>query len=78
MVDALLERLAQHDVDQLVALAVLADRGARQDRSRRAAHTPGERDAERAQLVLVEVEAQHLDRLVPVVVDADACSGWRA
>ncbi len=66
---ALLGRLAQHDVDQPVALAVLADHAARERRAR------GLRDglarhAERARLVLVDLQAQHLDRLVPVVVHA--------
>jgi len=60
-------RLAQHDVDKLVALAELPHLRARQKgfgglRNRLAAH------AQRARLGLVHLQAQHFHGLVPVVV----------
>jgi hypothetical protein len=61
--------LAQHDVDELVTVSVLADRGSGVDRSRGLRDSRA-RDAEGARLVLVDLETKHLHRLVPVVIHA--------
>ena len=64
---ALVQRLSQHNVYQLVAFAVLPDRGARGQgfgrlRNALAANAQG------ACFVLIHLQAEHLDRLIPVVV----------
>ena len=66
---SLFKWLAQHDVHQLVAFAVLPHSDAAQAR----AGTLGDglaANAQTARLRLINVQAQHLDLLVPVVVDA--------
>jgi hypothetical protein len=65
---AFVGRLAQHDVDQPVVLTVLTDGDARQHRARSQCQ-PSAGDTERACLVLINPQAQYLDRLVPVVID---------
>ena len=66
---ALGQGLAQHDLDQLVTIAVLAHRAAREQGARSlrdglAAHAQG------TGLGLVHLQTHRLDRLVPVVVHA--------
>ncbi len=66
---ALVRRLPEHDVDQPVALAVLADGGA----GEHGACGLGDGlagDAERARLVLVDLQAHGFHGFVPVVVHA--------